>query len=138
MAGDAEPVQFVAVGISLTFGALGAGAQVGAQLLAFAGRLGPHLIQHLAGVGADPLGLGLGSAGGGLRTCGLLPGVPGSVLGGGCRLAGLLPLRVGGADTLLGVSAGLGDGGIPLGSGGGHPLVSLGVGLPNRFVPLVL
>ena len=57
---------------------------------------------------------------------------------GGCRLAGLIPLRVGGADTLLGVSAGLGGGGIPLGPGGGHPLISLGASLPHRFVPLVL
>jgi len=48
--------------------------------------------------------------------------------GGGCRLVGLVPLRVGGADTLLGFSAGRGDGGIPPGSGGGHPLVSFGAG----------
>jgi len=34
VAGGAEPVQFVAVGISLAFGALGAGVQVGAQLIA--------------------------------------------------------------------------------------------------------
>ena len=98
MAGGAEPVEFVAVGVSLALGALGAGAQVGAQLIAFAGGVGAGLIQHPAGVGADPLGFCLGGAGGGLRACGLLPGVPGGVLGGGCRLAGLIPLRLGGAE----------------------------------------
>jgi hypothetical protein len=71
--GGAEPVQFVAVGISLLLGALGAGAQVRAQLIAFAGSLGAHLVQHLLCVGADPSGFSLGGASGGLGAGGFLP-----------------------------------------------------------------
>jgi hypothetical protein len=70
----------------------GAGAQVGAQLIAFASRFGPHLVQHLAGVGADPLGFGLGSAGGGLGAGGLLLSPPGGGLGGGRVSEGVDPV----------------------------------------------
>jgi hypothetical protein len=121
VAGGAELAEFVAVGVSL--GALGAGAQVRAQLITLTGRLGGHLL----GVGADASGFGLGGAGGGLGAGSLLLGLP-----------GLLPLRVSGTDTLVGLGAGLDDGGIALGSGGGHPLISVGAGLPHRFVPLLL
>src|SRR5260370_23285708 len=70
-AGGAEPVQFAAVGISLLLGALGAGAQVRAQLIAFAGSLGAHLVQHLLCVGAGPSAFSLGGAGRGLGAGGL-------------------------------------------------------------------
>ena len=86
--------EFIAVGIGLAFGMSGAGAQVGAQLIAFAGRLGAHLVQHLLGVGADPLGFGPGGAGGGLGAGGLLLILPGRGLGVGCRLAGLVRGRL--------------------------------------------
>ncbi len=70
MAGGAELAEFVAVGVGLLLGAFGAGAQVGAQFLAFAGRLGAYLVQRLLRVGADPSGFVLGGAAGGNRgTC---------------------------------------------------------------------
>jgi hypothetical protein len=67
--GGAELGEFVALGVGLPFGPfgpLGAGAQVGAQFLWLAGRIGARLAQHPAGVGANPLGLGLGRLRGGL------------------------------------------------------------------------
>src|SRR5581483_383636 len=137
-AGGAELGEFVAVGVGLVFGAFGAGAQVGAQFLAFAGRVGAYLAEHLLGVDADPSGFGLGGAGGGLGAGGLLLGLAGSGLGGGCRLAGLVTMGLGGADSLLGLGAGLGDGGVPFGCGGCDALISVGAGLPHRVVSLLL
>jgi hypothetical protein len=58
----------------LAFGALGAGAQVGAQLPAFAGRLGAHLVQHLLGIGANPSGFFLGGEHGNRERWPWLPG----------------------------------------------------------------
>ncbi len=138
MAGGAELAEFVAVGVGLPFGAFGAGAQVGAQFLTLAGRVGAQLGGHLLGVGADPFGFVPGGAGCGFGAGGLLLGLPGGGFGVGCRLPGLLPFRVGGADTLPGLRPGRGYGSVPLGPCGGHPLIGLGAGLPHRFVPLLL
>jgi hypothetical protein len=96
----------------------GAGAQVGAQLIAFASRFGPHLVQHLAGVGADPLGFGLGSAGGGLGAGGLLLSPPGGGLGGGRVSEGVDPVPQPG--TQRGDPVGLGAQ-RPQQIGPGHP-----------------
>lgn len=76
-AGGAEPVEFGPVGIRLLLGALGTGAQVGAQFLAFAGGIGAGLAQGVLGTGADPAGFCLGGFGGGLRAGALLLGLPG-------------------------------------------------------------
>ena len=67
-----------------------------------------------------------GGPGGGLSGRGLLLGLPDA--GPGCRLAGLIPLRLGGTDTLPGLSAGLDDGGVSLGFGRGDSLVSIAAG----------
>jgi hypothetical protein len=131
-------MKFVTAGVGLLLGAFGAGAQVSAQLVAFAGCLGACLVQCLPGVGADPLGLGLGGVRGGLGAGSILLGLPGGGLGGGCCLAGLVAVGVGGPDALAGLGDGLGDGEIALGLGGGHPHVSVGAGLPHRLVPLLL
>jgi hypothetical protein len=47
---------FVAVGVGLLLGALG--AEVGAQFLAFAGGVGAGLREYLGGAGPHPLGFG--------------------------------------------------------------------------------
>jgi hypothetical protein len=63
-ADGAELGKFIAVGIGLPLGLLGAGAQVRAQFLALAGGVSAGLAQHLGCVGRNPLGLRLaGTAG---------------------------------------------------------------------------
>src|SRR5947209_6114208 len=56
----AELRQPGAVGVGLAFGPLGAGPQVGAHLLTFAGGLSAPLGQHLLRVGARPARLRAG------------------------------------------------------------------------------
>ena len=88
----ADAGQLGTVGVGLVFGPLGAGPQVGAHLVAFAGGLGAELGNHPFGVGAGPLGLRLGGLPGGLGAGGLLlclPGLAGGTIG---ELAGLVPV----------------------------------------------
>jgi hypothetical protein len=111
-AGGAELGEFVAVGVGLPLGPLGAGAQVRTQFLAFAGGVGAGLAEHPAGVGAYPLGFGLGGVRGGAAVgfggLGSLLGGCRAVLGGGQLLAHLL----GGGISLGAELIGLGGGGV--------------------------
>jgi hypothetical protein len=132
--GGAELGEFVAVGVGLGLGALGAGAQVGAQLLTLAGGVSVGLTEHPAGVGTDPLGLGLGGVRGGLSTRDLLPRLPGGGLGVRCRLPGLGAVGLGGLGAGVGFGAGLSDGGVPFGLGFGDPRLRVRSGLGHGGV----
>ena len=70
----AELDDFVAVSVSLAFGSLGPGPQVGAQLVTVAGGVSAEAGQHLVRVDADPAGLSPGSVLGRLRASGILLG----------------------------------------------------------------
>ena len=68
----ADAGQFGAVGVGVVFGAFGAGAQVGAEFVAFAGGFGAELGEDPCAVGAGPVGFGAGGVLGGLGAGGFL------------------------------------------------------------------
>ena len=117
-------------------GAFGAGAEVSAQRVAFAGSLGAHLAQQAISVRADSFRFRLGGVGGGLRAYGVLLSLPRGGLGLGCHLAGLAPPGFGRAGAGLSVGLSLGDDGVPFGLRGRDPRVGVRAGLRHSGVPL--
>jgi hypothetical protein len=87
--GLADAGQLGTVGVSLVFGSFGAGAQVGAQFVTFAGGFGTEFGEHSFGVGAGSVGLGAGCLPGGLGAGGVLLCLACLFSGVGGELAGL-------------------------------------------------
>ena len=125
---------FVAVGVGLAFGTLGAGAQVGAQLVTVPDGIRPEAGQRLVRISTDPAGLGRGGFGGGLRPGCLLLRQPGGLFGLLCPRQGPVPVGLGGADPPASLGACLPDRGVPLGFCGGDPRGGVSAGRLDRRI----
>ena len=138
------------------FGAFGAGAQVGAEFVAFAGGFGAELGEDPFAVGAGPVSFGAGGVLGGLGADSFLVCLACLFGGVGGGLAGLVPFGLGGADPPVGVGAGLADrrvpvclrrlsvgaglfhGGVTFSLGGGDARLGVLAGLVDSGVPVGL
>ena len=118
------------------FGALGAGPQVGAQLVTVAGGGGAEVGQHLLRISANPACLGPRSFLGYLRADDFLLCQPGGLFCLCDRVAGLVPIGLGGADLLVGLGARLLDRGDPVGFRGDDPSGGVLAGLLDACVPV--